>query len=429
MSERVLQSKYDAAILCSAFVLSNLRALQFFSLYPDPSVGLGPAWIEIILWFLTALAAVCILTRDKLVPEYLVLCRRNWPLGLFVALALVSTTWSLDLVTSAFRAVELLLATAVATYIGTRYRSTQMLQILFWSGAIFLILCIGTVFVLPGVGQMYSRPEYRSWRGVYWNKNHLGSIAALANIVALCRMLIAFEHRREASVVGGIFYLLSWVVLYFSHSATGGIVLIALHVFVLCAWLWINVSHRVQAWHYSVAVGIVVAASMWTEASVDRVFSTFNRSPTLSGRVDLWNYLLKEVVPQHLWWGHGFGAIWTVESFRVAAAQRIGWPYPVLIADNGFLDILLHLGIVGLLTFSSVLTIATVRSFRYALARRTLAGFFPLLTMFYAFVGNVAFSLFAETELFVWFLIVAVLFETTPRSRPSIREVEVITGQ
>jgi len=89
----------------------------------------------------------------------------------------------------------------------------------------------------------------------------------------------------------------------------------------------------------------------------------------------------------------------------------------------------MHLGIVGLLTFSSVLTIATVRSFRYALARRTLAGFFPLLTMFYAFVGNVAFSLFAETELFVWFLIVAVLFETTPRSRPSIREVEVITGQ
>jgi hypothetical protein len=48
-----------------------------------------------------------------------------------------------------------------------------------------------------------------------------------------------------------------------------------------------------------------------------------------------------------------------------------------------------------------------------------LTDFFPLLLMFYAVVGNLAFSLFMETEVFVWVLIVIVLFETTPRSDPA----------
>jgi hypothetical protein len=41
--------------------------------------------------------------------------------------------------------------------------------------------------------------------------------------------------------------------------------------------------------------------------------------------------------------------------------------------------------------------------------------------MFYAVVGNLAFSLFMETETFVWLLIVIVLFETTRRSDPAER--------
>ena len=419
----MLQSKRDGLILCSAIVLSNLRALSFLPRFPDPSRLLGGAWLEIALWFGTTLAVTHGLTRENLFPEYRSLCRRNWALGVFIALAFVSASWSVDGVATSFRAVELLLATVVAAYIGTRYRPDQLLEILFWAGAIFLVLCLGLVFGLPTEGQMHSRPDYRSWRGVYWHKNHLGSIAALVNVVSLWRMLIAREQHR-ADWLGGVFYLLSLATVYFAYSATGGIVLIALHLFALCVWLWIRTSHRWRAWHYSVALGVAVSGLAWAAASADRIFGIFNRSPTMSGRVDLWNYLLKDVVPQRLWWGHGFGAIWTIESFRVGAGERVHWGKPAVIADNGFLDILLHLGIVGLLIFLGVLIVAAVRSFRYGLARGTLTDFFPLLLIFYAVVGNVAFSLFMETEVFVWLLIVIVLFETTPRSDPA----EVVLG-
>jgi O-antigen ligase len=414
----VLQSKPDGLLLCSAIVLSNLRALGFFPRFPDPSAFLGGAWIEIALWFGTTLVVAHTLKRQNLLPEYWSLCRRNWLLGVFVAFALVSASWSIDGMATSFRGLELLLATMVAAYIGMRYRPDQLLEILFWAGAIFLVLNLAIVFAIPTEGQMHSRPDYLSWRGVYWHKNHLGSIAALVNVVSLWRMLIAWEHRR-ADWLGGAVYLISFAPVYFAYSATGGVVLIALHLFALCGWLWIMTSHRWRRWHYSLALGVVVAGLAWTALSADKIFGVFNRRGTMSGRVDLWSYLLQEVVPERLWWGHGFGAIWTLESFRVGAAQRVHWRWPAAIADNGFLDVLLHLGIVGLLVFLGVLIVAIVRSFRYGLAGRTLTDFFPLLLMFYAVVGNLAFSLFMETEIFVWLLIVVVLFETTRPQDPA----------
>jgi O-antigen ligase len=149
-------------------------------------------------------------------------------------------------------------------------------------------------------------------------------------------------------------------------------------------------------------------------SNLDLVFGLFNRSSTLTGRVGLWEYLLKGRIAQHPWWGHGFGAVWTFESFRIDVQQNIGWPSQPLIGDNGFLDILLHLGVIGLSIFLGILVIACIRSLRYAISHRTLESCFPLMVMVYAFFANISFSLFAETEVFVWFLIVSVLFMTTP---------------
>ena len=42
-----------------------------------------------------------------------------------------------------------------------------------------------------------------------------------------------------------------------------------------------------------------------------------------------------------------------------------------------------------------------------------LSDFFPLLFVCYVLIANIPFSLFAETEVFVWFLLVALLFMTT----------------
>jgi exopolysaccharide production protein ExoQ len=406
---------YDAAIVALALALTNLRATIFFSLYPDPSSLLGRAWLEIAFWLLTTLAAGHALARHHLVADWLSIWRRNWPLAVFVLLCAVSAIWSIAPVVTLFRASELLCATLSASYVGTRYRRPdQLLTILFWFGAALLVVSLVIVFGLPDVGQRLAGRTYRSWRGFYWHKNHLGSIVALVNIVFLCRAIIAFQRLRRVSRSDAALYGLSLVVLYFAYSVTGYFLSLVMHGAVVGVWLWIKVGHRLGRRYYYAALGAALAGLAVILSHLGAILGVFDRSPTLSGRVDLWSYLWHDVMPESLWWGRGFGATWTVESFRVTAQRHVRWASQVIIADNGFLDILLHVGLVGFVVFATVLTIAMVRSCRYALAGKTLADAFPLLIVLYACIGNIAFSLFAETELFVWWVVVVVLFMTTP---------------
>jgi len=386
---------------------------MFFTLYPEVSTFLSPAWIEIALWFLAALGILYILIRDDYIPQYLLAWHRNWQVGVFVFLVLISAFWSIGSAATLFRALELFFATLIAAYIGLRYDSAKLMEILFWFGAILLILSIAIIVAAPKTGTMYWPPFYGAWRGIYWHRNHLASITALINIVYFCRAIIAVERRDKIGYLDLFFYLLSLAVIFFAGSASGYVLFIFLHFLVFCIWLWLKLHHHLQAQHYFVILGIFSAGSILILSNLEFVFGLFHRSSTLTGRVGLWNYLLKDVVSQRLWWGHGFGAAWTLDSFREEVRKHVGWASQPLIGDNGFLDILLHVGAVGFLIFLAILIMTSVRAFRYGVSRQSLVAFFPLLIMFYAFVTNITFSLFAETEVFVWLLIVAALFMTT----------------
>jgi len=405
----------DQAILIFAFLLANLRATIFIYLYPDPSVLWGPAWIEIALWIFITLAVGYNLSRNDQVGEYLSLWRGNWLLALFILLAFVSALWSIGPAVTWFRSLELLFASLVAAYFGMRLGPERVMEGLFWFGTILFILSIALVISAPPTGTMYWPPFNGAWRGVYWHRNHLASVTALLNIVYLCRMLLAFRDRNPKGFLDGFFYLLSLAILYFARSAAGYILLIILHGFVLVVWVWLGISHRLQRRHYLWILGIAILGSMLILSNLDFVFGLFNRNTTMTGRVPLWSGLLA-IAFRRPWLGHGFGALWTLESFREEIKGLARWSAQPLIADNGLLDIFLHLGIIGVLLFLGVLALLTIRSVRYALAQKTLAGFFPLLVLVYAFFANISFSLFAETEVFIWFLLVAALFMATPSS-------------
>jgi O-antigen ligase len=366
-----------------------------------------------MLWAVAIAGFAFLLYRDQQAKEYMHLWRRNGFLALFILLAMASILWSIDPIVTLFRGLELSCTALVAAYIGLRYRPEQFMEILFWFGTGLFIVSIALVFGAPKTGTMYWAPFNGAWRGFFWHRNHLASITALLSAIYLCRILLALQTRNRNGFLDGFFYLLSWVILYFANSATGYIIVLVLHVFVFFVWVWLKISQRLQWTHYALFFGSGLILSVLVLSNLDLVFGLFNRDPTMTGRLGLWKNEL-QLASQHLWFGHGFGAVWTSDSFREEIRRLVGWTSQPLIGDNGYLDILLHLGILGLGFFILVLLIATIRSFRFALDRKTLPAFFPLLVMIYAYFANITFSMFAETEVFVWSLIIAVLFMTTP---------------
>jgi O-antigen ligase len=176
---------------------------------------------------------------------------------------------------------------------------------------------------------------------------------------------------------------------------------------------WLRWNHLLNKNHY-IAFGItcgILAIIIFT--NLDFLFGLLGRETNLTGRVPMWSYLLSEIFTQKPVLGYGFGAIWEHNSFRYFMQEIVNWPYPVIGGDNGFLDVLLNIGVVGLLSFLVVLGLAVVRAFRFTLSKSTLIGFFPLFLIGYVFVINMSLSYLFEIEFFVWFLLASALFITT----------------
>jgi O-antigen ligase len=104
--------------------------------------------------------------------------------------------------------------------------------------------------------------------------------------------------------------------------------------------------------------------------------------------------------------GYGYGALWNQTSFRLELQELHGWPYPVFFSDNGYLDLLLNLGVIGLVLFLVFFLITGYRTVKHLGQERTPASFFPLMIWTYVGLANLSYSFLLEVDQFVWMLLV-----------------------
>jgi O-antigen ligase len=130
--------------------------------------------------------------------------------------------------------------------------------------------------------------------------------------------------------------------------------------------------------------------------------------------------LLRRVFPENVWLGAGFGTLWADPGFRIRMRQIVHWKYPVMIADNGFLDVLLNTGVVGFLLFAAIYLKSWKRTTRATFDDRTMLALFAPLFLLYTLFANLSFSMWMETELMVWLVMVVLLVQTSARTEPEL---------
>ena len=332
---------------------------------------------------------------------------------MFVLIAFFSVFWSISVSESTYRFAGLLFSSLIGAYLGVRYSTSELVDILIRFGMALLVVCAILAIFLPVAGTMMFEPYNGSWRGVFWHRNHLGGIAVLFNVIFLIALLGTDIKDKSRLVFNVAAYLFSAVIVYFAKSVAGYVLFVLMNFLVFLAFFWLKIRHRLKSIHYYGALGLSVSALAVILLNLDFVFGLVGRDSTLTGRSFLWAYLIHDVIARSPWFGYGFGAIWSFASFRMSTQHILGWGFPVVIADNGFLDILLHVGLAGLIPFLGVLLVAFLRFSRHALQQRSLLAFFPMLVLVFALCANISFSFFLEVETFVWLLLIAVLFRVT----------------
>lgn len=368
------------------------------------------------------------------------------PLTAFLVLAAVSIAWSAYPGASALGLLAQLITTAAALAIALLLNFDEIVVAL--SRAIRAILALSILFELV-VSFVIRGPVLPVWATeadradppviLYWSRDNLlageriqgivGSWSLLGMVAVLGVIVFAAEvaaHRGRRSIVIG-WLVLAVVTIVLTRSATIYLALVASAI-VLVVVLIVRRAPpgRARQRRYGVvgvALVVIAAAAITLRTPL---LAAMGKSPDLTGRLDIWDAVigLARERPIVGWGWVSFWPPWT-EPFRDLVRKN---GVMQLHAHNGWLDVWLQLGIVGLVVFGALIATAAWRTWRTALdptgSPRDPLQLIPLLVL-----TALAVQSLAESRILVeggWMLLVIVSTMTATTRTPPPRAAQAL---
>lgn len=315
---------------------------------------------------------------------------------ILIVFCFVSTLWSEDAGYTLKRSILLLSSSLFGLYLGYRFRVEEISKYLM--SLIFLLSLAGLLIylVLPEYVVMPAGEHAGIFRGIFNHKNFLGRINILGIICALslydARKLSAFN---TALLLGFFIFIV-----LLSQSAGSLLILIAvLGLYIVLSKFSLKpIERRLLQF----IIGLVALLIVYF--FVDLLL-LLGKSPTLTGRTVLWALVLIEISHKPIL-GHGFSAFWVDETRLVS---QMSWDAPH--AHNGYLDIALDLGVVGVAIYVIGILLAVRKAWISYIFQKTSTYLFVLLFFGFTIITNtVENQIFKENDI-MWVLYIFVLVQ------------------
>lgn len=256
-----------------------------------------------------------------------------------IALAGVSTLWSIDSGATLRRVVWLALTMAFGIYLAWRYEWERLVTVI---GGAFVVLIVGSLalgLLAPNIGRMtFEHPG--AWSGLWTHKNTLGGIMALG--VAVCVSAGLAEPQRRLFWFGWAVGAFALVLLSTSKTA---LVASLLGVAVIGACMLVR-RGPLQALLVGAGVlGAVIVGTSIVLLAPDVIVAVLGRDLTLTGRTEIWDAAAPAVAAQP-WLGYGYYAFWLPENGPAFwVREAVAWQ--VASAHSSWLEMALGMGRVG----------------------------------------------------------------------------------
>jgi exopolysaccharide production protein ExoQ len=349
--------------------------------------GPGDKYGQIIVYsFLILLLAV---HRRKILNG---LMHSGWIVAL-CGLAMVSTAWSFNWQFTAQRSILVLAMTLFGVYLATCFDWDEQLNLFGW---LSVVAVAGSVFMAIFV------PEYGlshdihagTVKGLFPHKNMLGRQMAFAVLTLwLARPKSLPNWLRKATLVGAcILLVLSSAVTAILSFATCLALYPVVHIFQIrrkrTLPLWVPLAPVL-------AMGVVAVF-----ANYGAILEATGKSATLTGRTVIW-HAVNSAIAVHPLLGYGQDVFWDRWSNNLAKAVFVlGFRPPH--AHNGYLDILLSLGVAGLFIFLGGYLTSLWRAEKVFASNEIHGAKWPLFTLIFFAAFNFGESSILRQLTFLW---------------------------
>ncbi|MCU0552368.1 MAG: O-antigen ligase family protein [Leptolyngbya sp. Prado105] len=298
--------------------------------------------ITAIRYFIWLVSTLLVMLNAK---RALITIKRDWVLWIFTGLVLFSFAWSDFPQWTLLTNREMLQMTTFGLYIATRFPLTQQVKLYALTFTIGGLASIALALGVPALGKhIVDHPG--AWKGIYDYKNTFGSMMVIA-MVAFFSLPVESPRDRQLKWLG---IAVATALILLSTSKTALVLSFGM--------LALMLFYRNFRWKgkLSIVLGslgalIVSSAAVGVLANWSDLLKGLGRDVTLSGRTYIWAVSLDRIMDRPLF-GYGRSAFWSSESpYPKAISYYLSQSFTAPHAHNGFIEIALDVGLVGLALF------------------------------------------------------------------------------
>lgn len=276
---------------------------------------------------------------------------------LLTVYAMTSALWSQDPGTSLRSGLSLLVTTFFAFYLAERFSERQQLELILFVGACIGISSSALAFFWPQFG-LDNQLHQGAWQGLFTQKN----VCAESTLFLLTPALALPAAGRYGQMLRAGYVVMCLLIILMTQSRTGWAITLLYLGFAFSLSLLGKFGRKDLLPLAAIFFGTAGAMLVAVIAYPSLVRSLIGRSGSFSGREQIWSAISASVLRRPLG-GYGFDAFWSLlqgEASRVFVSA--GWV--VTSAHNGFLNVALELGLVGL----ALVLITLIQACRHASA-------------------------------------------------------------
>jgi O-antigen ligase len=219
----------------------------------------------------------------------------------------------------------------------------------------FLLVPLSVLLIryFPDMGRTYAKDGSPSWTGASTDKNALGMLCLVFGLAAIFRFMTVFDEQKTGRarplIAQAILIALTAYLTHEAHSAT------ALACFILAGSLMV-LTYLFRWARKPVCLNVMVVGVLAVAVSAlflgvgTGLVHGLGRESTLTGRTSIWHAALGQVRNPLL--GTGFESFWLGPRLRRVSIEI---NQGVNEAHNGYIEVYLNLGWVGLAALAGIL--------------------------------------------------------------------------
>ena len=305
--------------------------------------------VDALVFFILMVAGYCVLRQRRV--DVATFARNNRWLMAFFIFSLISIVWSEFPLIAFKRWIKILGHPMMALILLTEPYPIEAIKKLFKRLAITLIpLSFCLIKYFPQLGRSFDQWTGEAVNcGAATNKNELGCTDLIFGIFLFWNILQALKirdpraRRKELILNGGLFVLNWWLLMQASSATSFAMMILGIIVIWVVGLKFVNKRYLGV---YLVAAILLFAASEPFLGIYATVVKALGHNLTLTDRTELWAAVLKLQANPLL--GTGFESFWLGE--RLEEHWKVYWWHP-LQAHNGYIEIYLNLGLIGILLY------------------------------------------------------------------------------